>query len=190
MDLLLGVSTDKEMTTREAMFHPEFLESSIDHSTYKRNPLVKEKASILKPLPPIGVSNMQIPLIATSIFALFFVAIGLMKNRFFIKLTNILDIALFFFIGILGSFFLVMWFGTDHVVMGNNLNLLWAWPLHIPMLFLMQSKLVAVKKYFSVYAMIQLLVVLFWAWLPQTLHPALIPVDLLLSWRSWNIYKR
>lgn len=190
MDLLLGASTDKEMTTREAMFLPEFLASSIDQSTYKKIPLVKEKASILKSMLPIGASFMQIPLIATSIFALFFVAIGLMKSKFFITMTNIFDIALFFFIGILGSFFLVMWFGTDHVVMGNNFNLLWAWPLHIPMLFFMQSKLAAVKKYFLVYAIIQLLVVLFWAWLPQTLHPALIPVVLLLSWRSWNIYKR
>lgn len=190
MDLLLGVSTDKEMTTREAMFLPEFLESSIDHSKYKKNPLVKEKASILKSLLPIGSSTMQMPLVATSVFALFFIAIGLMKKKFFKTLTNTLDIILFFFIGTLGSFFLLMWFGTDHVVMGNNLNLLWAWPLHIPMLFFMHSKMGAVKKYFLVYAVLQLLLILFWAWLPQTLHPALIPVVLLLSWRSWNIYKR
>jgi hypothetical protein len=83
-----------------------------------------------------------------------------------------------------------MWFGTDHTVMGKNLNLLWAWPMHLVVVFFMYSKSNFVKKYFLGYAILQLVILLFWIWLPQSLNPALIPIVLIASWRSWNIYKR
>jgi fatty acid desaturase len=54
----------------------------------------------------------------------------------------------------------------------------------------MYSKSNFVKKYFLGYAILQLVILLFWIWLPQSLNPALIPIVLIASWRSWNIYKR
>jgi len=190
IDILLGISADKEMSTREAMFLPDFLESSIDHANYNKLPLVKEKASILKQLLPTGNSEMYIPLILFSIFALFIFVIGFLKNKFFKTLTTILDYLLFFSIGLLGSVLLFMWFGTDHTVMGKNLNLLWAWPMHLVVVFFMYSKSNFIKKYFLGYAILQVIILLFWMWLPQSLNPALIPIVLIASWRSWNIYKR
>jgi len=83
-----------------------------------------------------------------------------------------------------------MWFGTDHTVMGKNLNLLWAWPMHLVVVFFMYSKSNLIKKYFLVYAILQIFILLFWIWLPQSLNPSLIPIVLIASWRSWNIYKR
>lgn len=190
IDILLGLSSDKEMTTREAMFLPDFLESSIDHASYNKLPLVKEKATILKQMLPNGNSTMQIPIIIFSIFAVFIFIIGLFKNKFFKTLSTVFDYILFFFVGTLGAVLLFMWFGTDHTVMGKNLNLLWAWPLHLPIIFFMRSKSSFIKKYFLVYALLQILILLFWRWLPQTLNPALIPIVLITTWRSWIIYKK
>lgn len=190
IDILLGTSADKEMTTREAMFLPDFLESSLDHANYNKLPLVKEKATILKQLLPSGDSAMQIPLFIFSTFAVFIFIIGLFKNKFFKTLTTVFDYILFFFVGTLGAVLMFMWFGTDHTVMGKNLNLLWAWPLHLPILFFLHSKSGFIKKYFLIYVIIQVLILLFWRWLPQTLNPALIPIVMITTWRSWNIYKK
>jgi hypothetical protein len=190
IDILLGISSDKEMTTREAMFLPDFLESSIDHANYNKQPLVKEKATILKQLLPQGDGAMQIPFIIFSAIALVIFVVGLFKNKFFKTLTTIFDYLLFFSIGLLGAVLLFMWFGTDHTVMGKNLNLLWAWPLHILVVFFMYSKYTFIKKYFLGYAILQAIILLFWRWLPQSLNPALIPIVLITTWRSWNIYKR
>ena len=190
IDILLGISSDKEMTTREAMFLPDFLESSIDHANYNKLPLVKEKAIILKQMLPTGNSEMYIPLIIFSIFAVFIFVIGLLKNKFFKTLTSIFDYILFFSIGLLGSVLLFMWFGTDHTVMGKNLNLLWAWPINLPIIFFMHKKNNFIKKYFLVHAILLFVILLFWMGLPQSLNPALIPIVLIASWRSWNIYIR
>lgn len=190
IDILLGISSDKEMTTREAMFLPDFLESSIDHANYNKLPLVKEKAIILKQMLPTGNSEMYIPLIIFSVFAVFIFVIGLLKNKLFKTLTSIFDYILFFSIGLLGSVLLFMWFGTDHTVMGKNLNLLWAWPINLPMLFFMHKKNNLIKKYFLVHAILLFVILLFWMGLPQSLNPALIPIVLIASWRSWNIYIR
>jgi hypothetical protein len=42
-------------------------------------------------------------------------------------------------IGLVGWILLLLWIATDHGVTNNNLNLLWAFPLHLPLIFFMHE---------------------------------------------------
>jgi Domain of unknown function (DUF4105) len=50
------------------------------------------------------------------------------------------DKILFGIVGVLGWFLLFLWFGTDHGVTNYNKNLLWAFPLHLPVIFMLSEK--------------------------------------------------
>jgi hypothetical protein len=82
-----------------------------------------------------------------------------------------------------------MWFGTDHKVCQNNYNLFWALPTNIVMAFFVHSKKSWVKKYFKIIFCLTVLLALAWFFLPQQMNNALIPVVLLIIYRSWNFSK-
>jgi Domain of unknown function (DUF4105) len=50
------------------------------------------------------------------------------------------DKFLFGMVGVLGWVLLFLWFGTDHGVTNYNKNLLWAFPFHLPIIFLLSEK--------------------------------------------------
>jgi hypothetical protein len=100
------------------------------------------------------------------------------------------DGLLFFITGLAGLLMVFMWFGTDHVVCRNNYNLLWAFPTHSFAAFYIYSKKTWVKRYFSITAIIYFLLLLAWIFLPQPLSTSLIPIILLLVFRSNIIAKR
>ncbi|MCG8385478.1 MAG: hypothetical protein MJA30_08065, partial [Cytophagales bacterium] len=99
------------------------------------------------------------------------------------------DIFLFTLIGIIGWLLLLLWTVTDHKAAANNLNLLWAFPLHFPAaLMLLSKKWTNLKiKYFRFFALWQGFVLIAWFLVPQDLHEALIPLSLLVLVRSFYI---
>jgi len=97
------------------------------------------------------------------------------------------DYTLFLILGLLGCLFLFMWFGTDHKQTADNYNLFWAWPIHVAVVFILYGGRLWVKRYLRVYMLVLGLVLVLWRWLPQELNPALIPVIILLIFRSWSI---
>ncbi|MET3126885.1 putative membrane protein [Arcicella rosea] len=50
------------------------------------------------------------------------------------------DKILFSVAGLIGWLLLFLWFGTDHGVTDYNRNLLWAFPLHLPLVWFMQER--------------------------------------------------
>jgi hypothetical protein len=82
-----------------------------------------------------------------------------------------------------------MWFGTDHKTTVNNYNLLWALPTHAVMAFYVHSKKTWVKKYFRIICYLTLALALTWFLLPQQMNKALLPILLLIMFRSWQISK-
>lgn len=50
------------------------------------------------------------------------------------------DKILFSIAGLIGWLLLFLWFGTDHGVTNYNRNLLWAFPLHLPLMWFMQER--------------------------------------------------
>jgi hypothetical protein len=82
-----------------------------------------------------------------------------------------------------------MWFGTDHTVTQNNYNLLWALPTHVVAAFLMSRKSKEIKTYFKATFILTILLAITWFLLPQQMNSALLPLVLIILFRSWHLSK-
>jgi len=189
IDLLLGAKLDRNMSEEEAMFLPDYLEKGFDSSKYASTPLVKNKI-ILYSRKENAVENKKPLFTPLTIFSLLLVAIALITLMPFKgsgPLLRAIDSILFLTTGLLGILLVFMWLGTDHQVCGNNYNLLWALPTHVVAAFLIRKQTLLSKRYFRFTAILSCILLIAWFFLPQALNPALIPVVLLLGFRSWKI---
>jgi uncharacterized membrane-anchored protein len=112
------------------------------------------------------------------------IALGFSKNKIVQASLKGFDGLLFFLTGTLGIILILMHTATDHSMTKDNFNLLWAWPTHAIAAFFIYSKKTWVKKYFAFTAIVLVLVLLAWFFLPQQLNTALIPLVLLIIYRS------
>ncbi len=194
IQLILGLPVEKKATPYQYMFLPDYLKEAFDKATVKHNsealPLVSETKYVFKSKP---VKNKSITFITPSIvFWSLFLAFGLLT---FVELRKkqyypAIDIILFVVAGLFGGLLLFMWFGTDHKPTYQNLNLLWAIPFHLPMVFftLKRGKSKIAAFYFFCNCIILLIVLFGWAFLPQHFHIAVIPLLLILLVRSYRIF--
>src|SRR5690606_6063550 len=116
-------------------------------STGSNSALVKPVEKVLTMPAPFEKGFRITPFM---VFAVLFVVIGfisLKKNKYSVLLKTF-DRIFFFLLGFTGLFLLFMWFGTDHRVARDNLNLLWAWPTHIYAAFVVNSKRKWLRNYF------------------------------------------
>jgi hypothetical protein len=107
------------------------------------------------------------------------------------KLSKWFDITLFGTLGIVGLLLFILWVATDHKAAANNFNLAWAFPLHLvgAIGLLKRTPPKWISGYFTFAAIITTLVLGFWALLPQTLNPFLLPVIFIILMRSLVIVK-
>ncbi len=101
------------------------------------------------------------------------------------------DRLLFGLLGVVGIVLLYMWIGTAHYVTADNWNLVWALPLHIVPAFawnLMGKRVL--RKYFAITAALSVALILAQFVLPQTLHPAFLPIVAVIVWRSWLLARK
>lgn len=191
MDILLGNNTDAVMNNREAMFLPDYLLKGFDSGKMATRPVVQSKGTIIDlPGEKPGKNFLTGPVF---IFWFLFVAVSLLsrsKNKKTIKFLHGFDGFIFFLTGFAGLLMLVMWFGTDHVVCRDNYNLLWAWPTHAIAAFFINSRKKWPAYYFTIAAVLNILVLIVWYFLPQQMNPALIPFILLLMFRSIHYGKQ
>jgi hypothetical protein len=191
IDLLLGSRIDKQMTNREAMFLPEFLENSLDRTGNGADSLVIQKEYPLTLRGEIEKSAfLERPATIFSLLALFIFALGFSRHNVADKILKWFDRTFFFTLGLLGCLFLFMWFGTDHKQTADNYNLLWAWPTHILAPFLLNGTKPNARKYFLIYLVVTGITLLLWVLIPQQLNPALIPILLIAMYRCWKIYSK
>lgn len=190
IDLLLGSRIDREMTNRESMFLPEFLEQALDKTGNPQDSLVAEKQYPVTKMmedPDDGISFT--PMVVFSLIALLIIALSFSQQKNITRFLRGFDIAFFCIVGLLGILFLFMWLATDHKQTANNYNLLWAWPTHIVAAFQLFKQQANVRRYFLIYVVVSVLTLMAWAFLPQALNTALIPILLMGSFRSWKIYR-
>lgn len=192
IDLCLGLPMDKEATPFMYMFLPDYVEQGFNHATIMRDgkkvPLVKETIVTYSSVPEENQASLITPMIA---FIVLFVAgafltyLGFKRNKRFVTM----DAFVFSVVGVVGWLFLFLWIGTDHNAAAINFNLIWAVPFHFPVAFLLlkKKKPTFLKVYFKVIAVINVLLLLTWAILPQQLHYAMIPFVMLLALRAFYI---
>ncbi|TAE75852.1 MAG: DUF4105 domain-containing protein [Bacteroidetes bacterium] len=192
--LILGYPADKIPTYYQRMFLPDRLQDALSNAKIiddkgQKIPLVLFTADVVKGLrvkTQTGIFNPY------SVFWLLFIVfasvsyIGFKRN----KHSFVLDANLFGLVGLIGIFFLGMWFLTDHKAVKYNWNIIWAMPTHflIVWLFLKKSKPSWLSIYFGINTIIIAFILIAWFVFPQKLHHSLIPILLLLGIRSFKLY--
>jgi hypothetical protein len=187
IDFLLGSNLDKHVTNEQSMFLPGYLMQGFDSATLQQHPLVSENKIILKGY-YTGISRSFItPFNLCSLLALVFITLSFSKNSKAQKLLRIADALFFFSLGLLGLLILFVWVGRVDAVCRNNLNVLWAWPTHIFVVFLSKKKHGWLKNYFRIAALVAGLMLLGWPWLPQQLNIAFAPLLIIIMLRGYLI---
>lgn len=132
VNLLLGMSTDDEMTNEGAMYLPDFLRDGITGATLNGKPISTKPVPVLggSPHEPAGVDWPALLTIGLCLLTLTGLAVSNLK-----WLGNIMTFLMLFVSGLLGFIMLIMWFGTDHQGCQNNLNILWALPTNLIIAF-------------------------------------------------------
>ncbi len=183
IDILFGVPSDAIMTTKETEFLPDNLMLTLESSNQQKQLLIS--TTNLYPLKSDNYTqSFFTPLIVFSLLLLFIIALSLVNNKPAIIFLHGFDGLLFFLMGGLGILFAFIWIASDHLMLKNNLNLLWAWPTHIIISFFVNNKSSWVKKYFAVTATGLIIVLLSWFFLPQQMNNALLPIVLILLYRT------
>lgn len=187
IDLLLGIGADQIMTDRESMFLPDHLATGVRLSIRGNKTIMKEE---IVPLPdaqpsPEKLLFWQTPVFFFSLFALLCVFPVFFSGLTLTGFQLVMDRTLFISSGLLGSLLLFMWFGTDHQSFSNNLNILWAMPTHLVIGFLLPSTNPLLKKYFKVYSLSILLMLVVASFLPGYINFSLYPLIAAISFRCW-----
>jgi len=188
--LILGMPCDIVATPYQYQFLPDNMLAAFDHALItqngekdkfvtKKQELIEETA-VYKPTPwyihPLFV-------FALITFIGLLLTLRSLKTK---KRLVLLDVIVFGSSSLLGWLILFMWFLTDHQATGPNLNILWALPIHLPLLYslLKKNRSSWVKPYFKYHSIFILLVIAFWALIPQDLPYTILPFVVLILIRS------
>jgi len=195
IDLCLGLPMDVSATPYMYMYLPDYIESGLNNAKIIRDgvasPLVRKTLVTYESKSENTSDNSLFT--PQKIFWTLFVIVAILSYVQYgkQKTFNRLDATLFIIIGLLGTFLFLLWTVTDHHAAASNMNILWAFPLHLitGMLLLKKSTPKWVNKYFLLTSFFMAALVLFWMFLPQMLHYSLIPIVLILGLRGFMIWK-
>jgi hypothetical protein len=189
IDILLGVKLDRKVTNREAMFLPDYLLKGFDSASLGNRPLVSPPQTILQMPSPLKEKSFFTPGLVFSLLLVVVAGMFFIRSDWARATIRVLDFLFFFILGLAGLLLLFMWFGTDHKVCQNNYNLVWALPTNVVAAFFVHSNKLWVKRYFNIVFWLSVVLVLVWFFLPQEMNNALLPIVLLIIYRSWHLSK-
>jgi hypothetical protein len=185
IDILLGAPLDPVMATEQQQFLPDNLMKAFDSTSN----LVLSSSNLYPYQKPVAKKSWLNPLVIFSLLLFFIVLLDFSKNKIAAGFLKVFDVLLSFVVGIIGILLLFMWFGTDHAMCKSNYNLLWAWPTHFIAAFFFNMKKNWVKKYLLITIAGLLILLAAWYFLPQQLNISLLPICLLLLYRSLRKYQ-
>ncbi len=130
INLLLGASVDKKTAYRDAQFLPDYLYQQMDEYSNHGTPLVLKEIQIIpsKQTKKAKTELWKTPAFWSVLLLLLTVTLSLFSLFGKTKLYAF-DSILFFISGSVGLLLTYLWFFSDHSMVVNNYNLLWASPL-------------------------------------------------------------
>ena len=198
IDIGLGTQIDKEAPAPDYMFLPDYVFDAFAGATIQTNgiekPLVKNAVIIHSPSEQQVNEGMFTPM---TFFVMLFFIVGFLThlNMKRGRRTRWIDGLLFGFAGFTGFWLVFLWSATIHLSTWN-LDLLWAIPFHLPVVFMMRIKKwkVHLGTYFKIVWIWYALLLASWAVLPGHINASLVPFTLLLLLRafyiSWDLKKQ
>ncbi|MBU6339915.1 MAG: DUF4105 domain-containing protein [Bacteroidetes bacterium] len=178
IDLILGWAADRKARAEDYMFLPDHVHDIFAATkTDGHVPLVRSEHFIPEnkmPTPGFHPGFLDRPFWVMCFFAL----LGLlsMANP---RTERIFDTLFWLLLGLAGLVIALLWFATDHSATKTNLNMFWALPTHL-LFFWRRNRSEFVEHYFTGTAILAALMLIFWAWIPQALPVAAIPVVVLV----------
>ncbi|GAB4241046.1 MAG: DUF4105 domain-containing protein [Ekhidna sp.] len=191
IDIGLGMQIDREATAEEYMFLPEYIYLGFEKASIARDstsvPLIKRSVLAYSPPTQEYTNRLMTPL---NVFIILFFIVGLIthRNLKYGKQSKWLDYFLFSLVGFTGWWVVFLWFGTEHLSKWN-LNILWALPFHLPLIFFIGKEKWRgfFSRYFKYLGFWYALLLLAWPLLPQPLHHALVPLVLAMVLRCFYL---
>ncbi len=191
MDLAIGIPSDQVTGWSNAMYIPNNLADALRHAKIRNQKGITDfviSETGLNEIIKTEVISEFSPVLALSILFI----IVLLVTIFQYKKTNsslLFDKLFFTILGLAGWILFFLWFFTDHGVTTLNLNLVWAFPLLFP-IFLLKNKMPKVFKIFLLlHGSMNMVLLIFFKFLPQEINPAIIPVLLIILLRITFILK-
>lgn len=185
IDILLGAPCDAVMTAEQMQFLPDNLMKALDSSSH---PNVLSSTNLYNITTAENNKPLFTPFVVFLWLLVLIIGLGSVKTKWAQYFLSGFDGLFFFVTGALGIVLIFMWTATDHQMCRNNFNLLWTWPTHAAIAFFVNSKKSWVKKYFAFTALALTGVLISWVFLPQQMNNGLIPLVMLLIYRSVKKY--
>ena len=184
-------SLEKEISCKNVYyFLPDFLQKTFKQAVLNNgsnsSPLVLQSHVLLQYPPAPEPDSLFTPVFCILLLLATAIVLSAIEYRLK-KSATIFDFLLFFAAGLLGVFFLCMWAFTEHYSVPQNLNVLWAVPLFLPLSFLLFSKKMATfnTKWLHISAVWLLGLLILHFVLPQPFHIAVILLIVVLAYRAW-----
>ena len=187
INILLGLPVDKNITTKNTMFMPDYVASVLSNSTLGNKPIILQSRKILA----FSRKNTKTLISPLFSFIMLFILVLIMsfyeiKNN---KHFKSFDRIFFGILGILGLLLIFLWFGTEHSCTVYNMNLLFAFPLHICAIFFLKQKHKFIRNYFMSIALISAISILLILANILILEFSLVPIFLIIITRAFVISK-
>jgi hypothetical protein len=192
IDLILGLNADRKMSVTDAMFIPEYLAKGVNATKVNGQNLVVEENTLIPDQQPLTARDS---FLLTPFFIFLIISILMilpLGNRIPVygKFQNVLQKVVFISSGLLGLLMLFLWIGTDHQTMTNNLNLFWAFPLHLVLVFKENNLPGWLKGYSKIYSALVIVLLLVAVFVPGLIAFALYPLMIAMAYRTWEYSKK
>jgi len=161
IDLALGAVIDKKAAPLQYMFLPNYVLRQLEHTELNGEPIVERERTILDyNKQNRGNFFTSSPLFWFGLLFLFTVTITYIDFRNEVR-SRVLDIILFLLTGIAGCIILFLWFLTDHQATAQNLNILWAFPFNLILVYYL-IRSASAPAWIAIY-LLGLLILIAWA---------------------------
>ena len=194
MDLAIGAVVDRNASSWEHQFLPEYIFKALEKGQIKRSlgakKLVKKTSILNKNSAKEKLEIFLIsPFFVVSLLALIILGVTFKDYRNNSR-NRWMDSGLYALTGTIGIFLILLWFATDHFATQNNYNLLWAVPLSL--FFVIEIAKKNPKYWLKKYIMFQILMLLLlsihWITGVQSYSVVLLPLLIAISIRYIFIF--
>jgi hypothetical protein len=180
INFLLGPFADKKMTRKQTTFLPVLLMAEVEKTGLGSPPIVLFKGSDL------AKQNQDFSWPMTLFWVLAFLLIA---EVFWIKtsqkISDRIDLVLFSTAGIFGLLLLFLWIYSLHISLRFNLNILWANPLLLVMLWTIPRDYKKISQIILLlYGLLMFFLLINWNKMPQKFPFEMMPVVTLLAFRA------
>jgi len=186
IDFILGLPSDAPAGFQGKMFLPDYLRDGLKASQLGSVHLVSRDQLVYDAPDKVDGHTFWTPGVILWLLCLVYAIVSIFNwSNWAVRM---MDVLLFGLAGFAGCFLLFMWFGTNHIATHQNLNLLWAFPLHLGLAvqFFRKGLTNFWWYYFWAVIIVNILLLVCWFWWPQQFHVAIIPIVVAMLIRGFE----